>query len=349
MFFFGQETKYRPRKEKGKVKYQADYFQRSAYFPQQTTLLGALRYLLLQINGQIPITDTQKAQELIGPESFSITKNGEEKNYGKVKSIGPVFLMMKNKNNDLKMFYMPAPKDINAENKRHMEFKFSPSSPFPEIPQYEEKKGIARMLVDIADFDCILPYEREDDQTTEDYFFIPVEKVGIDKHKIDEAFYKQILYKFNPHKDLHFVFEAKIDKDAGIKTGEKYHVPVGAEKQVFIWEFLENEEIPEVSYRITQGENPLPALLLTSDAYIPEDIRDKVHFAVSDNKPFRFLSSKVEKNGKYGKFKFPKKYQLYERGSIFFFKNENDREKFAGILEKQKEFRQIGYNQFINL
>jgi len=349
MFFFGQETKYRPRKEDGEVKYQADYFQRSAYFPQQTTLLGALRYLLLQINGQIPIKDEDKAKKLIGPESFSLTQNGEEKKYGKIKTIGPVFLMMENKNNDQKMFYMPAPKDINTENKRHLQFEFSSSESFPVIHQYDEKDGLAHLLVDLADFNCLLPYEREEDQTMEDYFFVPVEKVGIDKYKTDDAFYKQILFKFNPEKDIYFVFEAELDEDAGIKPGIKYYVPTGAEKQLFIWEFTENEEIPPITYQIARNGKALPAVLLTSDAYIPADISDMVHFAVSDNKPFRFLSSKVEKNRKYGKFNFPKKYQLYERGSIFFFKNDDNRKKFINLLSSQSEFTQIGYNQFINL
>ena len=41
-FFFGQENKYRKKLKDKEIVTEADYFQKSAYFPQQTTLLGML-------------------------------------------------------------------------------------------------------------------------------------------------------------------------------------------------------------------------------------------------------------------------------------------------------------------
>ena len=93
-FFFGQEDKYRKRidsTKKGGLATVADYFQRSAYFPQQTTVLGMLRYYLLLMNNQIPIKNKDLAKELIGERSFDSNQNGQE--FGKIENISPVFIV----------------------------------------------------------------------------------------------------------------------------------------------------------------------------------------------------------------------------------------------------------------
>lgn len=63
-----------------------DYFQRSELFPQQTTLLGMLRYEILSLEGQLPIKDEGISDHLIGKSSFP---SGD---YGKINALSPVFL-----------------------------------------------------------------------------------------------------------------------------------------------------------------------------------------------------------------------------------------------------------------
>ena len=41
-----------------------------------------------------------------------------------------------------------------------------------------------------------------------------------------------------------------------------------------------------------------------------------------------------------------KRYDLYEAGSVFYFKDKESRDKFCEYLDSFKEFTQIGYNQF---
>ena len=66
-FFFGQKKTFGDDN--------ANYFVYSSHFPQQTTLLGLLRYQLLQIAGEDvfkdnKIQDTNKAAKLIGEQNL---------------------------------------------------------------------------------------------------------------------------------------------------------------------------------------------------------------------------------------------------------------------------------------
>ena len=344
MFFFGQEEKYRPKKEGKQIKYEADYYQESAYFPQQTTLLGALRYLLLQINGQLPIINEEVATELIGPESFAIGKN-KKMDFGKISNISPVYLMMDGE------FYAPAYKYINAEDNKALLIQQSQNQSF-EIFGYNEKTGLATTLVNIQDDTKHLKYLRDNEQENDtEYVFIPVEKVGIDKYKRTEAFYKQVFYKFNNDKEIFFAMEVELETGSGIKSNEEYFVPMGAEKQVFIWEFVEGGKIPEVKTNLQIQSPGITVILLLADTFIGgESANDLPLFAISETKPFRFLTSKVQKNCHYGKYnKTKQKYNLFERGSLFFFDKKDKADAFMAHINVFQNFKQIGYNQYKEL
>ncbi|MCD4734595.1 MAG: hypothetical protein K8R53_01000, partial [Bacteroidales bacterium] len=69
-YFFGQENKYRKKHKEGKKETVADYYQASLLFPQQTSILGLLRYYILQQNKQIPVKDKAFAEKLVGRQSF---------------------------------------------------------------------------------------------------------------------------------------------------------------------------------------------------------------------------------------------------------------------------------------
>ncbi len=344
MFFFGTENRYRPRKHKGAPKFEADYFQRSAKFPQQTTILGALRYLILQENGQIPISDKGKANKLIGPSGFQIN-NVQGSGYGTIQYLGPVYL----RNND--DFYMPAPKNLFiGENGGYIWGKpekidtviTNQPGTFLYFEDYTEKKSIADdVLVNIKDMDKPLKY---------DDVFVEVEKVGINIKQEEDAYYKQISYKFKPGKQSSFVLTVKWYETIWKPVeGKKYLLPIGAEKQMFTVRFKKyNDELQPVF----PENNPVyPYIILLSDAYIEQNTAD---FSIVSQKSFRFLKSNVQNTDNYSRWNSSvaisrsKRYNLFERGSVFYFL---DNDKMNDFINKQlktkQEFCQIGYNHYI--
>lgn len=73
------------------------YFVPSRNMPEQTTILGMLRYLILKNEGilrsdfQYTEEERAKMKECIGPESFSFAAS-EKQDFGYIKKISPVFL-----------------------------------------------------------------------------------------------------------------------------------------------------------------------------------------------------------------------------------------------------------------
>ena len=377
LFFFGGENKYRPRKDRNKIKFEADYLLRSEKFPQQTTILGALRYLILQENGQIPIQDEQKAKKLVGEHGFRINKNQKHvpNNYGLIEKLSPVYLQWEGN------YYMPTPylfvKDDN-EKPQVLEVKYkenSKKSPNDDLlvyknslnengllvyENYDPKKGFVEKLSMIDKMDDTIDY---------DCVYAEVEKVGIKKNNEDgtpaddeDAFYKMIAYKFK-NKETAFVVEVDLNNSSDGETWKpdttkKYFIPMGAEKSPFQVTFHEiSEEI--LKPRLPEEFNPpLPFILLTSDTYVEENPAD---FSVGSTKTFRFLETKVVQNGAYAKFKEhnqangqdeinrSRRYNLLARGSVLFFVNDKNKNTGQSNIADKYEFTQIGYNQFISI
>jgi CRISPR-associated protein Cmr3 len=340
LFFFGQENKYR--KRNGKT--EADYFQVSDMFPQQTTIIGSLRYLILDINNQIPILNKNKAVELIGPKGFRITQ--QENDYGKINNIGPVFIKKGNE------YLMPNPLDINHDSKqlqisKNENIKTNFANPYIHVTNYIEKKGLAHELQNIKSNDF---YDYSNDENDDKAIFIKVEKIGINKKQSEDAFFKQVYYKFNPKiEDAAFVCNVEIE-DGVIDENKKYLVPMGAEKQIFEFEFAKDNTdiLNEVSY--SNSNKQVSCLLLLSNTYVTTNQNQPV-FGITNVKPFRFLQTETKKgSGEYSKFSRSKnRFNLYERGSILFFNDDNHRKEFIKEIDKHKDFKQIGYNQYLTI
>ncbi len=85
-YFFGQELS-------AELGNRQSYFQRSALFPQQTSILGMLRYQLLLLKGLIPLKKNEnhkKAAKLIGEEGFRVGTKANA--FGKIQKLSPVLL-----------------------------------------------------------------------------------------------------------------------------------------------------------------------------------------------------------------------------------------------------------------
>ena len=87
-FFFAQELI-------AELGNKSNYYQQSALFPQQTTLLGMLRHQLLLQHNLIPLysgTNSQHAPDIIGNGSFLVANPTGSNSFGHIKSISPCFL-----------------------------------------------------------------------------------------------------------------------------------------------------------------------------------------------------------------------------------------------------------------
>jgi len=100
-FFFGGEK--HSMSIKGELI--SDYFAESNLYPQQTTLLGLIRYLLLIKNDTIfknnRIIDKHKASKYIGESSFDFSNQAS--NYGKIRTISSLYFTY----NSVNYFFAP--------------------------------------------------------------------------------------------------------------------------------------------------------------------------------------------------------------------------------------------------
>lgn len=337
----------------------ASYIITSNQFPQQTSLLGMLRYQILVKSPDVfclkqnKITKSEKAGELIGKNSFTVNPNGN--NFGKIKSLSPCYLM---KGDD---WLLPAPKDYNwiidfsesedscVYNGRHLRV--------PLIKGYDPKRFEPKTFINRRTRKVV----KDSDIFQEDL------RIGINKsydgRTSEKGFYKQISYRL---KDGYcFAFSVDVDFDLMQCNGDI--VNLGGDNSIFsMYVCKVSSDVFSLKSFCLKGEDknskvlkevgkecdqPVPVILL-SDSYITDENLERVVFQVTDTISFRFLESKVDSknyNVLSREVMRSKKYQLYAKGSVFYFATGEDASEFVSQIEKRKDFKDIGYNNaFIN-
>ncbi len=373
-FYFGGESSFAT----GDLEWDrvnSSYIITSAYFPQQTSLLGMLRFLILSnredlFDGSRIISGQEKeVVEWIGEKSFTL---GNTKGYGKLKKISPCFLQITRKGKREKIYL--APKDRNLQfQKNNSCFEYQADSTkisvkvgktyvhgneiskLPFLWEYDAKKGIQDTYVGNNLELCVSD------------IFKPDLRIGIRRNNktgktLKNAFYKQIFYRFanrinDEEVEISFAFEViaeegAIPLEAIVELGgdaSKFKLKVE-----FVKDVQENEdfqlEIPDTFW----GKQVCPChskAVLLSDAYIENPT---CLFDISETKPFRFLITEVETTKEYHKFgqtnEYPskrEKYNLYEKGSVFYFEDIKQQRNFIEKLNRHPEFVQIGYNRCV--
>ncbi len=320
-----------------------NYFVKSGYFPQQTTLLGMLRYQFLcqagnDIFSENKIQDKDKANDLIGKRSFT---KGEKQTFGKIQKLSPMFLMKGNK----RLF--PLSKDFQKDE--HCYLMREISKDFTLLEGYNSKKGLFDLWID----------ENKKIYSLED-IYTDVEKVGIRKNykgETDEkAFYMQTFRKFK-EPDFSFAFFVKCET----KIEANKLVFVGGERQSFAMEVEPLSEEFEVDKKRYKASKNAHKVILISDAYLENVTKDTCKFAITETVGFRCLQAdentrsyynirKKQTKEEYKKTNLYKSEQieLYKRGSVFYFSDENKLNDFTEKLTNS-EFYTIGYNHFITI
>lgn len=364
-FFFGSERTFGADN--------ADYFVRSNPLPQQTALLGLLRYKLLEMRGWLVGSDGSKhgnpaeISELIGLKGFD---GLDVDSYGCIQSLSPCFL-----ESGANSFWLPGPKNRDflfspeEVEKGHGWHAHAAKNDSQAIPNFLEKEK------DVPSFDpkeWIAPYwVSSKDWKTEYTLFRTGEQVGILKNRQgeteDDGFFRQVFLKF-PDRSWSFTFFAEMAEAEAVEL-EKYcvnntFVPFGGERSMFRFS-IEKGNWPSFSGNLTaiqqrtfpaKSDWPGDVVVLLSDAFLPFDALDLCALAVTGAADFRHLLSDYtnitnysdldsKREGRVTALQKSDRHLLVQRGSAFYVEAAKSAD-FCQKLRANRAFRQIGYNSY---
>lgn len=376
-FFFGgdmtfaiPESKNDDRRKKDNRRF-SSYIIRSMRFPQQTSLLGMLRFLLLRNDPEcfdgtvIKDTGTTKAETLIGPRSFCVS--GSEGEFGQIERLSPCFIRDRKNNRDF--MFAPFDWDFCDEATDDVGYVNGQKIMVPELkvdahknPDYYEtskdhefmaKKGYSEYLL-YKDGDDIKKIEVSD-------VFEEDRRIGIMKNYAgktdDSGLFKQIGYRFKDFveerdtaqrikvADYCFAFYVTVKDECRLADYDGQIVLVGADSSQFVIHVSDKNEDSRLTDVVTDCK-----VVLQSPSFISRETVKMASFFVTQTMPFRFMTTSLGTKDytlRAG-FNRSRKYELYAPGSVFYFKDSKEAETFKENLEKSKDFRQIGYNHYLN-
>lgn len=362
-FFFGGDMTFTVN---GKETDFTSYIIRSNKFPQQTSLLGMLRFLILRNDSTVfdeqkqLVTDRQKAKELIGPKSFE--NSNAEGDFGKIKKLYPCFLQKDG--NPIHYLEFDYKYKVEFGDVIGRSTKSSNELTIPTIDGFDPKDGVASLYL----IDGVEIPERD--------IFVADISNGINRDiktgkTDDNALFKQICYRFNtklyryekPDYDkdrerakdgsgndiftscqYSFAFCAEMDlTEEDVKKYNGQLVSVGGDNSQFVIG-IKQTDAPKTEE--TKGTK----VVLESPAYLTEEDLENVRFAITDTIPFKCMKTRTEDVKPYNKrnqmYGYSESLSLYDKGSVFYFKDENEADTFIDKLKGHADFRQIGYNHY---
>ena len=360
-FYFGGDMTFPVGNEKNdafNTKF-SSYIIESTYFPQQTSLLGMLRFLLLSnsryfSNGRI--IDKDGAAGLIGEQSFMVNEDGHRPNdYGPVlKNISTCRLQTLDETgrwNDLNVIPFDDRLNITFDACRSGNINGFPRK-IPWNSGYNPKTtGIVHGFRPVGEKQPVINMEDIFEKDTH---------LGINRNiktgkTEDNALYKQVCYRFR--KNYRFGFCVKINEAAlsqlmpdikNFKDFDGQIVSVGGDGSRFV---LSIEPATDGSATSWPNESDIRAIVLTSPSYLDAEDAAIASFTITEIVPFRFIRTNVRTTKVYDivhdRNSRSVLYQLYSAGSVFYFESSQDSAEFRKRLEAKNEFRQIGYNQYI--
>lgn len=335
-FFFGGDMSF---PVNGKKSEYSSYIIKSNKFPQQTSLLGMLRFLVLRNESSVfdtstqSITDRVAAVKLIGKSSFDPSGSGSS--YGVINGISECFLQTKHNNQWTDLSFQYKVDELKLDIDRGVKAQINGKSVTVPSMKYDSKNGLGSFY---AGVDGIVKTEEE--------IFVEDLCNGIERNittgKTDNnALFKQIFYRFKTT-DFRFAFEADVDMDITLYNGQI--VSVGADNSQFVIGI-------EKSERKSASDANGKCVVLLSPSYITETDLGSVTFAISDTIPFKSMKTRTESIGPYNKksekYDYSAKVILYTTGSQFYFKSNEEAKLFASKIRNQSDFNQIGYNQCV--
>ncbi len=330
-----------------------NYYIKSELLPAQTTLLGVLRFELLQRAGWLSTDFDYKNKKtinkLIGEKSFSYMEHKNKFDFGAIKSIGSLFLLGKD---DKK--YIRTPFNHNPQYEKYTPYKIEKLKGYCSLGEdiyfasdYKAKNYLTDSFMCLDDLSIV----------SRDKLFKANVKTRIHKKngKNEEAYFKKESYVLN--QDYSFAFAAEIDisKDIGIPKidwKKKNIVYLGQDKSAFLLEFIDCKKRKlkfdlqnEVNTKFkNKGQSKNQRFLY---ALSNLKLEKNIHYsnsAIILTKNSRPLQTKRQKSLN-GRYQFGTSlHQLIAAGSIFY-----DENIFKNNELLNEKYKKIGLNQLVKI
>ena len=348
-FFFGGDMTFQVSNDKVFNEQFSSYIIQSMLFPQQTSLLGMLRFLILRNVGEQvfknnKIVNQTKASELIGDKGFCVKAGHKVNSFGKIIRISRVRV----ERDGVELDFAPLFGKIGFDGAVAGSLnEHSIKVPNLSKVQYDAKEGLDAVLTDGTNNYKLLKKGEKDDNAV----FVEDRRIGISRSistgKTDDGeLFKQISYRFNNEKAKHcFVFYAEVD-DVDITLYDGQMITVGGDNSQFVIG-IKSDDFPSDS-----ASGNLSVTLLSPTFLARQDVSENIGFAITKLMPFRFLTDndKCNADASYhilnSKLKRSERYELYSPGSVFYFDNETQKKAFEEKINNKNEFKQIGYNEY---
>ncbi len=350
-FFFGNERSF----GEGDT---ANYLVHSRHFPQQTSLVGLMRYVILKQKGFDLSGESRKldasAKINIGETSFKVDGINDFKILEK---LSPIWV------SDGKQAYHVAPKNygldfhtsdneggISLNNTEQSLFSLRYADDFRSKKKDENysAKEILPANEKLLSQDGKKLIEFDD-------VFQAVSQIGIYKtarrmdNDDEDGLFKMTRYRFK--KGFSFEFIATLSEEI-FKEDNEFIVPFGGEHSQFFLKAELLDTMPNVYWNSSKTAKDISEIVLISDAYVPTTIYDNTEFAITETVDFRFITSTVGDTERYHNIsdsdksvlQKSEKYNLIERGSVFYLKKDKLAD-FESVLHNAS-FHKIGYNHY---
>ena len=265
-----------------------DYFLKTRLFPQQTAVLGMLRYELLKRNAGLKyaagqgftIDDPGLASELIGASSFS---GDAEQTFGKIQRLSPVFLHYDN----TAWFLIKDPAGFAPVTTpgRACTGPEEESISLRYLPGYNAKKDHLSEIFASAGGDRLQVHKGDTDSLSDPWAFHLSVKIGITKQykqqPKDEGFFK--MERLHLHPRAAYACYACLDAGHGLPQTGSGRVYLGGNRTPFQMKFEQTSDFfPE------GADFALPGVaVLLSDAYAEGKPGDAATLAATDSIIFR--------------------------------------------------------------
>jgi CRISPR type III-B/RAMP module-associated protein Cmr3 len=332
-YFFGKENQ----DKKG----EQNYFLKSNHVPQSTTMLGAVRYWLLHASDNFEngkIKNDKKAKDTIGEQSFTLNGGFD---FGVIQRISYLFLL--NKTND-KFVPVPLWKD-----KKNAEFIWDKDIQAPVLPSYDPKKDYAAHYTNGINE---IPY-----------YNIFKENVNCHNRKNSreandkDAYFKTLTFSLKDGFSFGVNIEITNDDELNTKT---HIIKMGGENKLFKVEMIETPLNTEEEILKKYANPSYYKLIFLSDAYLEGLQKEDYLFGIINTKDFRSLflnNSKVtnyhalDKNGTNYQYAHKSKnlLQIIEAGSVLYFNEKKQVDKFNEKYLKNEYHKKAGLNQYVLL
>lgn len=343
-YAFGTDQKFQYPGEESTGK--ESYFVKSRTMPEQTTILGMLRFLLLKQKGLLHSDfkynedEIKRMAQYIGPESFQFEKEKQE--FGCIHRISPVFLIDNRGNYYVKNPFHNTEKEKGytpiAISEKLIETSFG-NIRLPEKDEFRAKDGHAVGFYNLSDGSIhkelfksvIIPGNRKNNKTSD-----------------DDCFFKRELFVLKRG----YCFAVFVDADEVFHT-DIVSMGMGGCTFLISSELGREDDLEKHVKEAFTGDNKEVWMYALSDLvvqcrpqqqYLGRDNKQNVYetFCIVEQKQMRNLETKYNERGRLQKLKRRKsQINMIRSGSVFF--------QSCGLNLYNENCMQIGYNRIVKL